>query len=167
MSTVYIGIDNGVSGSVGIVADSGVVVGFFPTPTFKAQDYTQRAKNISRVATEELRLRLCTVAGDYQECRVFIERPMVNPGRFMATASALRALEATLVVVEGLLWSVQFIDSRKWQKEFLPAGLHGADLKQVSVDVGCRMWPTLKEPIVRQGDADALFIAEWARRARR
>ena len=45
-----------------------------------------------------------------------LERPMVNPTRFQATASALRALEATLNVVELLKFSYSYCDSKEWQK---------------------------------------------------
>ena len=98
--------------------------------------------------------------------KVFLERPMVNPGRFQATASALRAMEATLIVLEMFKLPLQYVDSKQWQKALLPSGIKGpAELKKASMDIGCRMFPHLSEIIKKQGDADGLLIAEWARRS--
>lgn len=58
-----------------------------------------------------------------KEAFVLLERPMVNPGRFVATGSALRALEATVIVLEQLRLQPPYIDSNEGQKALLPAGL--------------------------------------------
>jgi hypothetical protein len=58
-----------------------------------------------------------------------------------------------------------YMDSGAWQKVLLPAGVKGAPkLKKASKDVGLRMFPMHAEIINEHGDADALLIAEWARR---
>lgn len=153
----YIGIDNGVTGSIGIVSLTGSQQEFFKTPTFSCINYQKQVKNINRVDVAELRYRLRNV----QNPIAFIERPMVNPGRFSASTSALRALEATLIVLEELKIPYQFIDSKEWQKEMLPKGIKGADvLKKASLGVGARLFPQF----TFKGDADGMLIAEWARR---
>lgn len=159
----YIGIDNGVSGSIGIVSEDRSVVEFFKTPVLSQQDYTKRKKNISRIDGVALAKRL----GPYQVGEditpfVYVERPMINPGRFHSTISAARALEATLIVLELLRLPYGFIDSKEWQRELLPKGLKGTDeLKKASLDIGCRLYPdiTTKHP-----DRDGLLIAEYGRR---
>jgi len=86
---------------------------------------------------------------------------MVNPGRFQASISAMRALEATLNVLEFLELPHQYIDSKEWQKVMLPSGLKGADqMKKASQSIGKRLFPS----ITCTPDADGLLIAEWARR---
>lgn len=170
MSMTYVGIDNGVSGSVGIV-EQGKPTIMIPTPTFSQLSYTKAKRNITRVSVPLLQslLRSYTpVFHSKEKVRAFIERPMVNPGRFQATASALRALEATLIVLESLELSIQYVDSREWQKVMLPSGIKGpAELKAASRDIGCRLFPTLTKTIMAHGDADGLLMAEWARRIQR
>lgn len=160
----YIGIDNGVTGSIGIIAEDKSEVSFWKTPIIKQQDYTKAKKNITRIngvlLKEELEL--------YQKGEdiipfVLVERPMVDPTRFVATTSALRALEATLITLEMLNLPYQFIDSKEWQKELLPKGIKGSEeLKKASHDIGCRLFPTLDSNY--HTDFDGLLIAEYARR---
>ena len=94
---------------------------------------------------------------------VLVERPMVNPTRFVATTSALRALEATLITLEMLNLPYQFIDSKEWQRDLLPKGIKGSEeLKRASHDIGCRLFPTLNPNY--HADFDGLLIAEYGRR---
>jgi hypothetical protein len=86
---------------------------------------------------------------------------MVNSARFSASMSAVRCLEATLIAIEEVGFSYQYVDSKEWQKLLLPKGLKGSDeLKKASFDVGKRMFPTL----AIKKDADGLLIAEYLRR---
>lgn len=159
---LYIGIDNGVSGTIGIVSNDPE---FQPvniiTPVFPQQNYTKTKANINRINTPALEGLLMPYKDD---SFILIERPMVNPGRFKATTSALRALEATLIVIERLGIPFQYIDSKEWQKAMLPSGLKGPELKTASVDIGCRLFPQFKQTIVSHKDADGLLIAEYGRR---
>lgn len=165
-TSVYIGIDNGSTGSIGVIYRNGY--SFRPMPTKKEQDYTKKKKNVTRLKLKDLRqwigreTRYKVVA-----VKLMIERPLVNPRRFVATASALRFLEATLIVLEQMHLPVEYIDSRKWQKELLPAGCSGPELKTASLQIGCRMFPLMKEEITAHGDADGLLIAEYCRRMNR
>jgi hypothetical protein len=161
---IYIGIDNGVTGSIGIINDREAY--FFKTPCFKEQNYTKVKGNISRI--DHHRLGELLTDRIYQYAKVYLERPMVNPMRFKATVSALRALESTLIVVETLKIPHEYVDSKEWQKELLPKGVKGSpELKKASLDIGCRLFPKLKEEIVNHGDADGLLIAEYLRRQNR
>ena len=167
MSKVFIGIDNGVTGSIGIIAsnEQATQTWFFSTPIFKQQNYTKKKDNISRIDTKSLKLTLETLNKNENELHILLERPMVNPMRFKASTSALRALEATLCVVESLGVSYSYLDSKEWQKVLLPQGIVGSDLlKKASYDIGLRMFPQHSDAIKAHKDADGILIAEYCRR---
>lgn len=160
-SKVYIGVDNGVTGSIGILAPD--VQEFYHTPTKSELSYTKEAKHITRIDS----VKLLELLKRYNtgNMLLLIERPMVNPGRFTATLSAMRALEATLIVIELLSIPYRYIDSKEWQKAMLPSGIKGSDeLKKASKDIGCRLFPEFKD--LYKSDADGILIAEYARRGR-
>ena len=158
----FIGIDNGVSGSVCVMQPDGQISMHVPTPVFKALNY-QKAKNwVNRVDTKKLRGLLCLYVSEGNTCTCLMERPLVNPGRFKATTSALRCLEATLIVLESLGIGVEFTDSRSWQKVLLPSGLEGPELKTAALAVVNRMFPARK--LTDAGLADGVLIAEYFRR---
>ncbi len=155
----YVGIDNGVSGSVGVVDSSGVSTNFLRIPIFECQDYNKEKKRISRIDTVTLEYWL----KQFSNVMVLLERPMKNPGRFNASISALRALEATLIVLERLDFPHMFVDSKEWQQDLLPKGVKGSDaLKKASLDIGKRLFPEFKD--LYHNDADGILIAEWGRR---
>lgn len=157
----YIGIDNGVSGSIGVIPFLGINAKMIQTPTINVFNYTKKAQKICRVDTDVLHDFLYEVRKPF----AIIERPMVNPTRFKATQSALRSLEATLVVLEWLNIPYQFIDSKEWQFKMLPHGIKGsADLKKASLSIGKRLFPQFTT--LYENDADGILIAEWARRSR-
>ena len=152
----YVGIDNGVSGTIGIV---GLLTYFTRTPVKSEQNYTKKKGNITRVDVVSLRKLL-----DVPVQKVLIERPFVNPKMFQASLSAIRAMEATIGVLESLNIPFEYIDSKEWQKELLPKGTKGTpDLKKASMDIGCRLFPQFRDLIVKHGDADGLLIAEYCR----
>ena len=155
---VYIGIDNGVTGSIGIISDSGSEL--IPTPVKMEQSYTKAKQNISRIDYLKLFDLLCNY--NSVPTMILIERPMVNPTRFKASASALRALEATLIAVESLGLAYSYIDSKEWQKVLLPSG--SSDLKKDSMDIACRLFPSHSTSIKKHKDGDGLLIAEYCRR---
>lgn len=163
-SNTYLAIDNGSSGSVAIVADGFEPV-FFKTPVRNTLDYTKAKKNINRVDVPVYIARLREILGDrLPQTKAFVERPMVNPTRFAASGSALRCLEATLIILEQLQIPYQFVDSKEWQSEMLPSGVVGSDeLKKASLDIGLRKFPRLMDSIKKHKDADSLLMAEWAR----
>lgn len=167
---LYLGIDNGASGSIGVLPPNGAPMYITP-PTKQIQDYTKKANMITRIdqpALEALLVELLFKWGevkDVSDIKAVLERPFVNPMMFKTTGRALRSFEATLITLERLNIPHEFTDSRAWQKEFLPEGTKTAPkLKKASKEVGTRLFPLLTEEIKKQGDADGLLIAEWARR---
>lgn len=159
---IIIGVDNGVSGTIGVIDIKEGNDQFLSMPTKSEQNYTKKKGNISRVDHEKLQEFLL----QFKDKNVFVllERPMVNPARFAATISAIRALESTLILIEKLQFSYIYIDSKEWQKELLPIGSKGTQLKDDSATIGKRLFPKHSNLITKHGDADGVLIAEFGRR---
>ena len=157
----YIGVDNGVSGTVGMVNETSCF--YFHTPIKRCLNYTKAKQFLNRIDGDKLRNLLEPITNFYGD-RVLcvIERPMINPTRFRATISAIRALEATQTILETMKISYEFIDSKEWQRAMLPSGLEKQELKTASLDVGMRLFPSINWN--EFDDADGILIAEYARR---
>ena len=165
----YIGIDNGVTGSVAWILGDGTWE-VRKIPVRSEQSYTKKKQNITRVMWDALFLMFEEIVKavndnpDTTGMMSVIERPMVNPERFKATVSALRCLESVLIAVEAVEFPYQYIDSKQWQREMLPAGAKGSpELKRLSKEIGARMFPGAEKCAP---DCDSILMAEWARRAR-
>ena len=164
---LYIGIDNGTTGSIGWAGED-IAPGMILTPTFKEQSYTKAKKIISRIDHLALKQEFIELIAPYRPDEVFVvmERPRINPMQFATSISAARSLEATLCIIEDLGLPRMYCDSRQWQTVLLPKGIKGSpELKKASMDIGCRLFPALADLITKHKDADGLLIAEWARRA--
>lgn len=160
MAKVYIGIDNGTTGTIGIVGDN-IHPQIHHTPVKKEQDYTKAKKNVSRLDCMAF-MEILNQFNKNDIC-VVCERPMINPTRWTASMTAIRCWEAQLVVLEVLGVSHQFVDSKEWQRMLLPKGIKGADeLKKASKDIGNRLFPQFND--FKHKDLDGLLIAEYARR---
>ena len=170
---IFLGIDNGVSGSIGLIRPGGAAT-YIKMPTLESLSYTKAKKFINRVDWKTLYALLGAEVGPYF---CMIERPMVQAARFNATLSAIRAVEATLIVLEKLCIPYEFVDSKQWQRTLLPSGLwmmkkdkNGRghlkadrdELKTASLSVGKRLFPSVDFTGFK--DADGLLIAEFARR---
>ena len=157
---IFVGIDNGVTGTIGIVGDN-ILPQIFHTPVKEQQDFTKAKKKIKRLDCEEF-IRILSQYNK-NDIHVVCERPMINPTRWNASMSAIRCWEAQLIILEVLGLPHQFIDSKEWQKELLPKGLKGSDeQKKASKDIGKRLFPQLAD--FKHSDFDGLLIAEYARR---
>jgi len=152
---VFVGCDNGITGSIGIISDNEIK--FFHTPIKKELSYTKKKQWISRIDGN----KLYTLLQPYADTNtiVSLERPMINPLRWKASMSAIRALEATLIVVESLNLSYSYLDSKQWQKKLLPAGLKKEEIKEASLQIGKRTFPQVDFKGFK--DADGLLIAHY------
>lgn len=157
---IYVGIDNGVSGSIGVIGEN--FYNFLKTPVISELDYTKVPKNITRLNVDALVDILSELKNTGERMIVALERPMVNPGRFIATASALRCHEATLIVLQMLKISYFYIDSKEWQKEFFSKEFKGEALKTASLKTGTELFPGTSP--IKHPDRDGLLIAEYYRR---
>ncbi len=191
----YIGGDNGITGSWGILNSDSSEEHFFQTPAISTLNYQKtKAKHISRINVRQMKALIHNVIGD-QPAKVLLERPFINPGMgtklvnikctcpdcgnkytmekaiaesfpkfFQASVSAARALEATLIVLESLNLGFDYVDSKAWQKKFLPIGIKGSPaLKKASLELAIRKWPQFTELLNKQKDVDGLFIAEFCK----
>jgi len=161
---IYIGIDNGTSSNgVGVILSNGESY-LYKTPVKKELSYTKVAKNISRIDYPkllEIFLEIKGKASGLPDARMIagLERPMINPGRFFASMSAMRAIEATLIALEAAEIPYVYLDSKEWQTVLLPKNLKKEELKKGSLDVGKRLFPKLPLKV----DADGILIAEYLR----
>ena len=159
---IYVGIDNGVTGSIGVIFPDGKSA-FVDTPIKRCLSYTKELQYIKRLDWQKF-LDGMPVGGGC-DVVVWLERPMVNPRAFKATQSALRSLEATIICLEQLEILYYYIDSKVWQKEFFSSAIIGHDdLKKASVEMGVKLFPNHTTKIIKHGDADGILIAEYARR---
>lgn len=166
MKKLFIGIDNGVTGTIGILGNT--YSDFIETPIIKQQNYVKKKDIISRLNVEGFKkIILSSIENNKvknEEVFIMFERPLVNPTRFKSTISAVRLLEAQLTIIESLNLSYQYCDSKEWQKFYLPTGTKGnEDLKFESKEIGCRTFPQFKVLIQKHKDADGLFIALYAK----
>ena len=154
----YIGIDNGTTGSIGVINRRGSRL--YKTPIKNELNYTKAKKFINRVDGEALKkiLEENSVGSTF----LILERPMIDPMRWVASVSAIRCLEATLIVIENLSLSYIYADSRDWQSVMLPSGLVKDELKKASLQIGKRLFS--KIDFKGYKDADSLLMAEYCKR---
>lgn len=151
---VIIGIDNGITGSLGFAYDNGSLA-WMKTPVKKTLKYTKKKGFINIINLKPFKDALKL---HQKDCvMILVERPMVNPVRFNATLSAMRCFETTEQTIMELEMPYVFIDSKEWQKTMLPSGLKGdKELKEASDAVCKRYLPTKK---FAKGNGDGLLIA--------
>jgi hypothetical protein len=160
---VVCGIDNGSSGSIAILSP-GSGIFWSRTPVLRRRNYQKHERYLLRLDPVRLTavfrelLLAPWLAG--RPVDVLLERPYCNPQGFNASLMAARTLEATLVVLDLLGLPFRFVDSKQWQSVLLP-GVEGREaLKRASLETGRLLFPD----VPFKGDADALLMAEWARR---
>lgn len=159
---IYLGFDNGVTGTLGIITPE--KADFLQMPIKKEQNYTKAKDNISRIDVPKL-MSIIDPLDNGVSMFALLERPMVNPKRWKASVSAIRALESTITFLEAYGIGFSYCDSKEWQRELLPKGVKTTpELKKASRDIGIRMFPQFKDLIEKVGDADGILIAEYARR---
>lgn len=161
MDRYFLGIDNGTTSTVGIIkkSDTETSAYSFKMPTKKTQKQTIKGGTITRIDVKVLFdvLRKHIPKGAIVSCTM--ERPMVNPGRFNNTVSAVRALEAVTIVLESLKIPFEIVDSKSWQKKLLPKEAKGEQLKVESLKLGEQLYPN--RTVKGHPDADGLLLAHF------
>ena len=159
-----IGIDNGQSGTIGIMRD-GQAVCFVETPTMDTLHYGKKGKISQRLDRGALRNLLIHHAdinamGGEVKARAYVERPFTG-GAMMINAmlSARSFYEATIITLEDLGIGYEVVDSGEWQKALLGAVKGSAELKKASMLRGIQLFPQYAEAIRKHGDADGLLIS--------
>lgn len=168
MNKIYIGIDNGTTGSIGVLDGEGKIESFFRTPAFRCANYTKKSKNITRINVPALVRNLSKIVEDNPDAEILVilERPMVNPTRWTSSLSAIRAFEATLIVLDFLELPYKIIDSKAWQKTILGKEVCGKELKTESKRISIEKYPHLEATFNRQKDGDGILIALYALKKR-
>lgn len=151
-NTCYLGIDNGGSGSIGIISPDGDRI--LLTPTKSQQDYTKKKQNITRLDFD----KFYDLLDSFPFCFVGLERPMVNATRFKASISGVRIFEAQIIAIERLKIPYIVLDSKTWQKEFFPGKYESGKTKELSNQVGSRLFPNIQNPAK---DYDGILIAKY------
>lgn len=156
-------------------------IDFQCTPIIQALDYTKEIQYLNRINHIELKKwfeKQINFAKQFYKTEikpiVILERPMVNPQRFKQSKSALRAFEATLIVLELLQLNYIIIDSKQWQHYFFGKNTLQIDLKFESMKLGLLTLNNIKgnlneleiqkmtKCITNHGDADSLLICKYA-----
>lgn len=161
-----IGIDNGTTGTIGILGPDGAI--FEAVPTIEVLSHVQAkgfTKRIDRSALMRMFLPYC----DHPEnVKVYIEAPFTMAYATTAVLMAHRAYEAVLTVCEDLRIGQETIAPRDWQPHVLGKkisvtkvvkGKVKVDTKKASMLRGAELYPHLAESIRSHGDADGLLIA--------
>lgn len=151
---VYIGIDNGTSGSIGIIA--GKDVKYIKMPSYRERNYTKKKQFIRRIDFKKLIEILC----EYKNLRIkcCMERPYTSKFSKTALISA-RAFEATLLALQIFNIKPIIIDSLEWQNLYLPGKLIGEERKSASLLLGKKWFPSIN--FKRFKDADGILIAKY------
>lgn len=160
MSRTIIGIDNGATGTIGIITPSQTY--FIETPTEPYLHYGKKGSTSNRINRRELtKLIKTAIEGiDINTVRVMIERPFTaGPMMIKAMLGAHRCFEATICVLEDLGLGYEVIDSAQWQVQVLGDVKGSAELKKASMLRGLQMYPQFSDLIRRHKDADGLLIA--------
>lgn len=153
-----IAFDNGTSANGIAVLGPNNYVKYLKLPIKNELTYTKEERHITRIDSPALE-NLITELNLPKDTLVMLERPMVNPMRFRASISAVRCLEAELIIIEKLGFRLEYVDSKQWQRLLLP-GIEGStELKKASLELGKKLFPDLK----LKKDADSLLIAHWAK----
>lgn len=154
-----IGIDNGSTGSIGIISEAGAL--FEDTPVMESLHYGKAGTITHRLDWQAFHRLLSGHRA--KDTRILIERPLTaGPMMIKAMLSAHRCFEATIVALEALSLGYEVIDSQKWQKPLLGDVKGSKELKRASLLRGQQLYPHLAASIKHHGDADGLLIAHWA-----
>jgi hypothetical protein len=182
-ANVIFGLDNGVTGSISCILPSQNYIDYLETPAITCNDYTQEIKKINRIDIYALKdwfekhINFAkTLYKDEIKVIVILERPMVNSQRFRQSLIAVRAFEATLIVLEMLELNYIVIDSKKWQHHFFGKDTSQIDLKKSSEKLSLEILDRydekgnlyemsvsdLKKLVSHHGDGDGLLMCKYA-----
>lgn len=150
-------LDNGTSANGVALLGPDNLVRYEKLPIKNELSYTKEEHHITRIDATGLD-KLIRSFNLPEGTLAVLERPMINPMRFRASISAVRCLEAELIVLEHHKFNIEYVDSKQWQRVLLP-GIEGStELKKASLELGRKLFPKLK----LKRDADSLLIAYWA-----
>jgi len=162
--SLYVGVDNGISGALTALSHHGQLVGMTPMPSSKARKGNE--VDVSGVWTW-----LREITGDnMRDVTLVIEEPGGSKsaqaaGSMSGSFQSIRAI----CIIKGI--RLIRITPQKWQHKMLPKCKQG-DTKPRALALARELWPDeswlasnrCRTP--HDGMIDAALIAEWARRER-
>lgn len=157
--TIYIGVDNGVTGGLVALSPQSQIIASLRMPTLKA-----RAGKEIDIATVH---QWISEIDSREKIQVVIEEPGGSKSAMAAKSmsGSFHALRA-LCVIKGLRW--HRITPAKWQKAMLP-GCAAGETKPRALSCARELWPS--ETFIPagcrvpdEGLIDAALIGEYARR---
>jgi hypothetical protein len=160
MSRITIGIDNGISGTVGVIGPDGTLFELIPTKKHLMGKAGKVIKRIDHGALDDILSPFDCMAAHAREVHAFVERPFTGSPMMINTATlSARSHEAVLIVLEQAGIGYTVVDSKEWQKPILGAVKGSAALKEASALRGAQIYPAHAAAIKDHGDADGLLIA--------
>lgn len=167
-SGVYVGIDNGSTGSIGYMA--GTYTSLLPM-TEMCRRYTGNRKGtgleLDPITFDDYIKQIQKVHGHIE--MVAIEKPFTNPRNVMTMVAARGMFAAIQAILELNRVPYIVVGAQEWQKKFLNGAVTAEankgekETKLRSRILGSQRWPELANPIKRQKDADALWLALHAK----
>ncbi len=152
MNHYTIGIDNGTTGTIGIIGPDGSI--FESMPVKEAL-----MGRVSFAALDDLLMPYDCTSGEKQ-VKAYLERPFTGSAMMInTTVLSARAFEATLIVLEQAGIGYEVVDSKEWQKAILGNVKGSVNLKKASMLRGMEMFPAHAAQIKKHKDADGLLIA--------
>jgi len=136
---------------------------FFPTPVCKDAEYTKKDQGVTRLMPEEWYRKLSKVCKEVATVYILIERPMITPYRFKQSMSAIRCLEAQLIVLQMLNAKYgniyyRYIDSKEWQGAMIPRA-SGDELKDASTALAINNFVEFHPQLMKSdGDAPVMLL---------
>lgn len=161
MKTMTIGIDNGISGGIAAVGQSGHLIAWSPMPI-------QSARNGNEIDVNRIVDWIDTTTGGRRESAVYCVEEPGGSKSSKAAKSMAGSFHAIRAVLEMLCVRWHRITPQKWQKEMIP-GCKSGDTKPRALAAAKQLWPEerwLASDRCRtphDGGIDAALIAEFAR----
>lgn len=160
MKKVTIGIDNGVTGSIGIIGPDGTIFEPMPTKQALAGKSGKVFKRIDHGKLDDILHAIDCTSG--VQAHAYVERAFTGSAMMINTSLlSARSHEAVLIVLEQAGIGYTVVDSKEWQKAILGNVKGSAELKAASRIRGEQLYPALVKEVIDKGDADGLLIARY------
>lgn len=159
--SLYVGIDNGVSGGICAVSPNSLIVAWTPMPV-------KKSRSANEVDIRALHHWLTDATGDDLTRAVYV---LEEPGG-SKSAKAAKSMAGSFHAIRGFLETkglrYERITPQSWQKNLLP-GCKSGETKQRALAKAAELWPA--ETFIPErcrtpndGVIDAALIAEYGRR---
>jgi len=165
--SLYLGIDPGLDGAIGVIDEQGNYIRIYDTPIIKYQKGKKKKREYDIPAIRNILINFSDT-GPTKITLGLEKMQSLPPGIRIQASFSLGLCQG---IFEGLLVALnipyQLVIPKTWQKEFQITKPKG-DKKAQSMMIAEKLFPTaeLRGPKggKKDGRSDALLIAEWMRR---